>query len=60
MPEIDDRNPSGGLAGVSEWGADPPQFEGLVEFTCDTCRWYGICLYSYDWYNTNGDCLASM
>jgi hypothetical protein len=37
-------------------------FVGLVNLTCDGCAprgWRGICRYSFDPYNTNGDCLAA-
>lgn len=38
--------------------------EGLLpaededKFTCDDCRSAASCEFAYDWYNTNGDCLA--
>ena len=28
-------------------------------FTCDTCALKNNCLFTYETYNTNGDCLAS-
>ena len=27
-------------------------------FTCDTCGALPRCALAFDWYNTNGDCLA--
>lgn len=34
-------------------------YEGPANFTCDGCSWRAICNYAYDYYSTNGDCLAS-
>lgn len=28
------------------------------KFTCHTCDAKDTCPYAWDWYNTNGDCLA--
>jgi hypothetical protein len=39
--------------------AGPYGYEGEVRFTCEGCTWRGICSYSFDNYNTDGDCLAS-
>jgi hypothetical protein len=33
------------------------RYEGEVRYTCEKCRRRGICLYSYDLYCTDGDCL---
>jgi hypothetical protein len=33
-------------------------YETDISFTCDTCLDNDTCAYSFDAYNTNGDCLA--
>lgn len=35
-----------------------PHFDEPAEFTCDTCAARFECVYAFDYYNTNGDCLA--
>jgi len=60
---IKDREASEKLPKI-RWGelpelAGPYGYEGPANFTCDECRWAAICRYSYDYYSTNGDCLAS-
>lgn len=39
--------------------AGPYGYEGLIDFTCEDCQFKYLCPYSYDPYNTDGDCLAS-
>lgn len=29
-----------------------------ASFTCDTCGFRRKCVLAFDWYNTDGDCLA--
>lgn len=31
----------------------------VASITCEQCVWRKTCLFSYDAYNTDGDCLAS-
>lgn len=31
---------------------------GVDQFTCDNCPERRVCLYVFDAYNTDGDCLA--
>lgn len=33
--------------------------EGIKVFTCDDCTLKAKCYFTFDWYNTNGDCIAS-
>lgn len=35
------------------------QTMGPFKFTCDTCSHAPLCLYAFDAYNVDGDCLAS-
>lgn len=30
----------------------------VKEFTCNECKANKTCPFAWDWYNTNGDCLA--
>jgi hypothetical protein len=29
-----------------------------AKFTCDHCPWLKSCVFAFDLYNTNGDCIA--
>lgn len=31
----------------------------ITEFTCDGCKYAPVCCFTFDGYNTDGDCLAS-
>jgi hypothetical protein len=46
------------LANLKQATIDETFTEMDPGFTCDSCRHRPICVYVYDAYNTNGDCLA--